>query len=129
MLKQVTAIFLLLAFMAMTFSRAVIMVDFYINQDYIAKTSCENRDKPMLHCCGKCQLHKRLAKEDNQDKNNPERRSENRNEVLFCQELTHGFTTPFMDLSCTSYPASSTGVPIDQPSFIFHPPAARLSAC
>lgn len=32
------------------------------NKTYIAQNLCENRNKPELNCCGKCVLHKKLAK-------------------------------------------------------------------
>lgn len=126
MLKKCIALLLLLAFLVMTFSRAVIVVDFYANQAYIAKNLCENRDKPMMHCCGKCQLHKRLAKEDNKDKDAPERKSENRNEVLFCQKNTQGIAAPYIHLNNAAYPAFASGSPIDRASSFFHPPSPQM---
>ena len=71
MLQKCTALFLLLAFLASTFSKAVIVADFYVHQDYIAKNLCENRDQPMKHCCGRCLLRKRLAREDNPGEEQP----------------------------------------------------------
>jgi hypothetical protein len=126
MFKQCTALFLLLAFVAMTFSRAVIVVDFYVNQENIARTLCENRNKPMMHCCGRCQLHRRLAKEDNQDKNSPERKSDNRDEVLFCQKNTPAFIAPFRDAGKVSYSSFAAGAPVDRSFSFFHPPAGRV---
>lgn len=122
MLRKCTAFFLLLAFAASTFSRAVIVVDFYANQDYIAKNLCENRDKPMLHCCGRCLLRKRLANQDKQDKNNPERETNNK-EVLFFQEASRAAYTPVFTTAVTAYRTFDDGAPIDQAVGIFHPPA------
>lgn len=39
---------------------------FYLNQPYIAKVLCENRDKPQSGCNGVCQLKKKL-KQDQED--------------------------------------------------------------
>ncbi len=108
--------------MAMTFSRAAIVVDFYANQDYIAKNLCENRGKPMMHCCGKCHLRKRLANEDNQDKNNPDRRMENRNEVLFMDEQSSFLSAPFRIAGILPYSLIPTPTPVDRAFAIFHPP-------
>ena len=55
-LQRCIAFLLLLAFGAMSFSQAVVEINFYINRATIAKTLCENRDKPMMHCNGRCQL-------------------------------------------------------------------------
>ena len=122
MLKQCTAILLLLAFMASTFSKAVIVADFYANQDYIAKNLCENRGNPMLHCCGRCKLKKRLAREDNQDQNNPERRAENK-EVLFVEGAEVSLKAPFVLAVIVPYGAFVGRGPVDQPDNIDHPPA------
>lgn len=122
MLKRCTAFLLLLAFAAMTFSRAVILVDFYANQDYIAKNLCENRDKPQMHCCGKCLLRKRLAHEDNQDKNNPERKSDDRNEVLFFEESSVVLAPPFVSLISSPIHPVVSGTPVDRTFPFFHPP-------
>src|ERR1700761_5629855 len=97
MLLRCSALLLLLAFMATTFSKAVTVVGFYANQDYIAKNLCVNRDKPQMRCNGRCQLCKRLATEDNQDKRAPERRTERSVEVLYCQEFPNGIPMPPAD--------------------------------
>ena len=46
-----------------TFNQVVIVAEYYANKDFIAKNLCENRDKPKMHCDGKCCLKKKLAKE------------------------------------------------------------------
>lgn len=38
----------------------LIIVDFYVNQDTIIAKKCINKDKPELHCDGKCYLKKEL---------------------------------------------------------------------
>jgi len=122
MLRQCTAFFLLLAFLASTFSKAVIVADFYANQDYIAKTLCENKGNPAMHCCGRCQLKKRLAKDANQDQNNPERRAENK-EVLFMESAAAWLKTPHITEISVPYGVLPDLSPIDRPSTIDHPPA------
>lgn len=123
MLRKYTAILLLLAFMASTFSKAVIVADFYANQDYIAKNLCENRGKPMMHCCGRCQLRKRLNREADQDKNNPEQRSENKLEVLFLDRTADLPAPPVLASVTLPYSPFVGGQPVDRAADIFHPPA------
>jgi hypothetical protein len=123
MLRQCTALLLLLAFAASTFSKAVIVVDFYANQDYIAKTLCENRDKPQMHCCGRCQLRKRLAHEDSQDKNNPERKSDDKREVLYSEDIAAVTSAPNRTCTVNAYPSARVTGPVDRSKDIFHPPA------
>lgn len=38
------------------------VVEYVMNYSYISKVLCVNRDRPMLHCNGKCHLMKELAK-------------------------------------------------------------------
>ncbi len=45
-----------------------ILIDFKINQDFIAKVLCINREKPMTMCSGKCYLSKELINAEEPDK-------------------------------------------------------------
>lgn len=47
------------------------IAEYVMNYNYIKNVLCENRDKPMLNCDGKCYLAKQLAKESKQDQENP----------------------------------------------------------
>ena len=42
-------------------------VEYAINYDYISKVLCINKDKPELACNGKCQLMKKLEKQQDDD--------------------------------------------------------------
>lgn len=65
-LKILSTIFLFTTILIQTFSSYIIQADFYMNQSYIAKTLCVNKDKPMMHCNGKCYLAKKLNQQDQQ---------------------------------------------------------------
>jgi len=45
------------------------LVEYAINYDYISKVLCINKDKPELSCNGKCQLMKRIEKQQQEDFN------------------------------------------------------------
>lgn len=122
MWKKLTAILFLIAFTAQTFSRAVIVVDFYANQKYIAENLCINRDKPKMNCCGKCQLSKKLAQEDNKDKQNPNRKNSNRDEVISSKSFFASYHILYSNRHIITYPSYSAGKAIDQSADIFHPP-------
>ena len=49
-------------------SQSIILVHFEMNKKEIALKFCENKDKPQLHCCGKCMLKKKLAAQEEQQK-------------------------------------------------------------
>ena len=71
------------------FLRPVLPVAGYIiNYDYIVKELCENKAKPELHCNGKCQLMKELAKASENEKPASQKKlGFAEAEVLFCKEL------------------------------------------
>ncbi|WP_080056377.1 hypothetical protein [Spirosoma aerolatum] len=65
---------LLLAVLLPSISSWGIIAHYQLNKEYIARVLCENRDKPQMHCDGKCYLAKRLkAQQDKQDKETTER--------------------------------------------------------
>ena len=106
------------------FSKWVIMAEYTINQDYIAKNLCENKARPMLHCNGKCQLMKKLAEEEKQNSSNSNTGSNIKvSDVLFTHEI--------QTLCITNLPEEKTRFNSElilskssaYLSSIFHPPA------
>ena len=47
------------------------LMEYAANYDYIIENLCENKDKPMLNCNGKCYLAKMLAEESDKEDSNP----------------------------------------------------------
>ncbi|MCF0050458.1 hypothetical protein LXM25_10340 [Dyadobacter sp. LJ53] len=57
-----------------TFSQWGMIAYYQINKEYITRVLCENRDKPQLHCNGKCYLAKKLkAQQEKQNKQTSDR--------------------------------------------------------
>jgi hypothetical protein len=122
-MKKIAALLLLLAFSAQTFSRGIVILDFYVNQSYITAKQCENRYRPMLHCNGKCQLVKKLKQQENKDQQNPERKLENKNETF--SSGTFFFSgLPATTLQHTDYFLFSDTRTIQRSHSIFNPPKA-----
>lgn len=67
LLRQLVAFFVLVIFMAQTFSNAIIVADYYTNTASFA-AQCENKDKPQMHCNGQCQMVKQMEKEESGSK-------------------------------------------------------------
>jgi hypothetical protein len=44
------------------------VIDYIVNYEYISKVLCVNKDKPKMHCNGKCHLMKELAKASENEK-------------------------------------------------------------
>ncbi len=60
-----------------------ILIDFKINQDFIAKVLCINREKPMSTCNGKCYLSEQLKKAEEQEEKQAPTNKKERLEVLY----------------------------------------------
>jgi hypothetical protein len=120
-LKKLFAFILLLCFAVQTFSQAVIRLNFYMQQAYIAKNLCENRYRPMLHCDGKCVLAKKLKQEQKKDQQTPERKMQGKEEVVSSRSF---FTANLLQLASGNiiYPVSSNSTIVDRSADIFHPP-------
>ena len=73
---------------------------YHVNKDYIARVLCQNRDKPQLHCDGRCYLAKKLkAQEDRHDRETTERVQHSPVLQLFCQtNVPFQFSTPAVEL-------------------------------
>jgi hypothetical protein len=117
-----SALLLLAAFAITVFNRAEIVVAYYTNTGSYAR-NCVNRNLLMMHCNGKCQMMKKLQAEDKKDRQNPERRTENNDQVASSKSFfpTVEFEPTFIDdcyrlTNHTSFPA---GLYLS----IFHPPA------
>jgi hypothetical protein len=123
MLKQSLTLVLLLAFIAMTFSRAIILTSFMAKRNYIARVLCENRNKPVMKCGGKCCLSKKLNREERKDRENPERRAESKFEVMEMQE-DHYLFQPARTISLLAYTELKENTYIVYRADFFHPPQA-----
>lgn len=68
-----------------TFNKLEIVLAFKINQDFITENYCVNKDKPQMHCEGKCVLAKKLKQaEQNEEKQRMEHQ-EKANVLFFCK--------------------------------------------
>jgi hypothetical protein len=124
LLKQITACIFLLAFAWQTFSKAFMVVDYFANTAAFAK-NCENKKRPQLHCNGQCQLMKKLQKEEKKDQQNPERKAENKNEVISTKSYFATATNPeLIAQESITHLLFSDNREIKISYSIFHPPSA-----
>ena len=86
MVKKVISYILILCFFGSPLSKLSIYANFKINQDFISKVLCINKEKPKSTCNGKCYLSKKLEEQEKrEEKQLPNERSE-RAEILFCSD-------------------------------------------
>jgi hypothetical protein len=70
MVRPLIAYLLIVALVSANFSRLFVYAGFELNRNYIATHLCENRDKPWLHCNGKCYFMKKLKQAEEKEKTN-----------------------------------------------------------
>ncbi len=77
MFCRIAAILLIPLIVGVSFSRLFIYASFEINKSYIASALCENRDKPWMHCNGKCYLIKKLRQAEEKEKGQEQQQQKN----------------------------------------------------
>jgi hypothetical protein len=119
MLQKLTALILLIAVAGSTFNKAIILLDYSLNKNFIATALCENRNKPMSCCQGKCYLKKQLQK-DEAAKNKPAPGKEGATILWFYEEESNKYYQNFdNDLFFQNYLLKHYSALL--PS-VFHPP-------
>jgi len=93
-----------------------------MNQKYIAASLCENRDKPWLHCNGKCYLMKKVKQAEEKEKSE-ERRTQKSlfQESDFAATSSLKFHTSLLQIIVTPYHDT---FPTPNHGAIFRPPQA-----
>jgi hypothetical protein len=122
-MKFVCAFILLIALIVQTGSRFVVVLDYEWNKAYIAKTLCENRNKPRVCCRGKCYLKKQLAKADKEQNMPGNKSGKNKEEQLFVYSAknTNHFLVAVYNQS--NYPPfNNDHIPDDLLLQVFRPP-------
>jgi len=85
MFRRSICLLLLLVVCMQSFNRLGISVAFKINQNYISSSLCENRDKPSMHCNGKCILMKKLKLAEQNEEKQRNENLEQANVLFFCK--------------------------------------------
>jgi len=83
-LNKLLSISILIAFLFQAGVKTGVMLWYQANKAYIGKELCENRDRPQLHCDGKCILAKKLKKAESEEERNAIPVGSIRNEIAPC---------------------------------------------
>ncbi|TWR26438.1 hypothetical protein FPZ43_14845 [Mucilaginibacter pallidiroseus] len=121
--KRLTAYLLIVALLSANFSRLFVYAGFELNKDYIAANLCVNRNKPQLHCNGKCYFMKKIKQAEQKDKSESQQNQKNLFQEAFYQQ-PEPFKFHSVLLSVTQVPNQRVELPLRY-SAIFQPP--RLS--
>lgn len=119
-MKRFLSIILLISISSQLLCNCVIFIGYELNKKYITEKFCENKNKPSLHCNGKCHLKSQLAKQNQDQKNNTAMPKEIF-EFLYCNALSETiFENSSFNLKLFSY--FPIGKIILVKNEVFHPP-------
>jgi hypothetical protein len=112
----------ILSLLLQSFGRTVILINFKINQAYIAANLCESKDIPDSSCEGNCQLKKQIEQTEQSAQRLPPS-YDFKELVLFAKPatkrfLTNPFSYPFKAFSPQCHAQISRGFLLT----VFHPP-------
>lgn len=123
--NQIVCFVLVSVFLLQSLSKTIVVADYQINKEYIAKVLCVNKSKPKMHCNGKCHLKKELKKAEKKERS-PANPLNEKNEIqLFSQStstidlFSSVILTTNTLLSDYAFHVSDTHL-----DSVFHPPQA-----
>ena len=110
--------------MAQSFDKVLIVADYFARTSVYAK-NCENKKKPQMRCQGKCQMMKKLEQQEKDNQSYPERKIENKQEVLACGSMSQ-IRFSFFSISSFIFGEPVIGKLIDISPSLLRPPATLL---
>lgn len=82
-LKKAISIVFVFLLVFSNLSRIWILIDFKVNQDFIAKVLCINKDKPELQCNGKCHLASQIKDQEEKENQGTSSETNIKTEVIY----------------------------------------------
>ena len=104
MLRRIVGFMLVLCIGWSQCTQVLTYLNFKINQDYIAKELCENKEVPKMNCNGKCYLAKQLAKQEKEEEEKAPVEQRVKLDMLYCYEFTltqEGINIPLLTSGLT----------------------------
>ncbi len=123
-MKRVLAIVLFVAVLFQSMSKLVVIINYQIHKDYVAKNLCENRDKPKMCCKGKCQLKKQLNKTENEGTRNKTSQRFTFDDYVNVESNVLSVHTIPLAIVVKTFPVRTQDYSFDPLLSIFHPPRA-----
>ena len=120
-MKYSLVILLFSSIFAHTFSRSLVLANYLVNLESYKK-ACVNKAKPMLHCNGKCQMFKKIKKQEGESETNTPAPRFNQQELILSSKSffpTIEFLRPHQSIILYKYNSSLNS---NYLSSIFHPP-------
>jgi hypothetical protein len=119
--KSIATLILFTALISQTFSRSLAIADYMVNLE-VYKKACINKAKPKMHCNGKCQLLKKMKKQEDKSETNSQAPKFNTSELVLSSKSFFPSIVEFSlenNPSLTPYASNFSSRYIGS---IFHPP-------
>lgn len=111
---------MLIGIMANCLNHWVVLASYTLNKSYISSVLCTNKDKPELHCDGKCFMDIKLNELAHKNKQELEQLKRIIESIFPEQQL---LPEPYSELHFISHLSlKSVKKPMGTSGFIFHPP-------
>ncbi|MBE9598348.1 hypothetical protein IM797_03490 [Pedobacter sp. MC2016-24] len=120
MLLKPISILLLLSLISSNFANLFVFAGFELNQKYIAAELCINKNRPELHCNGKCYLMKKLKQA--QDKEQKQERQSQKTQIQDAVVVTPMVFKQYALAETKLHIPGSMGMLQSIKNSIFHPP-------
>ena len=120
--RKLVAGLLLVGILANCFNYWIVSTSYHFNKSYISSVLCTNKDKPALHCEGKCFLDIKLK--ELEQKNKHEQEHMKRVIETVAPEKTSLVFKTFETEVETTIPNYLQQKPVGKTNIIFHPPKA-----
>ena len=122
-MKRVVVPILLISILINSLGHTLLFANYLLNKNFYATVLCENKEKPQLHCEGKCHLKKELKQQEEQEKNPISSIKVKIETIQLFQQLSH-FSIITNNESKVCPILTSIGKISSPAFFIFHPPRA-----
>lgn len=104
------------------FMMPIVYLDFKLRQDYIAKVLCINRDKPEMHCNGRCILMQKMKKAQQKEQSPQNQHSKSEILWLHCAGLLQLDFQVNLPVILEHHPFKSDFYSYTLLRSLFHPP-------
>lgn len=121
-LRYSIVILLFTALIAQSFSRSLVLADYMVNVETYKK-SCENKAKPMLHCNGKCQMLKKMKKQEGDSGSNATAPKFNEVELVLSSKSFFPSIEFVVSDKLKSFYSYNSAFSSNYIGTVFHPPA------
>lgn len=120
-MKHTIVILLFTAVIIHTFSRTLILADYMVNLD-LYKKACVNKAKPMMHCNGKCQMLKKIKKQETENSTSAPAPKFNQLDLVLSSKSFFPTVGIISTINSTSFYTYNDDFSSNYLNAIFHPP-------